>query len=304
MIPAIAAASGGRISRYLRCAGRLLHFLDSGTRGAGQRTVVLWHGVFGTCEDHRLFAHRLATLGYRVICPDAPLCGLSDWAADPAREASLGFYAEAATDLLRQLGIRRTSWIGTSKGGALGIMLAGAAPTGLSIDHLVLNDVGPGLPERFRAGLARMLAEPPVFDDFGGFLTHVRCFLEKGGLAQPEAGWERIARAWMRRTDDGRFTLHHDPALAAQFEHSAEDFDLWARFDRIRAPTLLLRGQNSIVPPDEAAAMAARGPQACVVDRPGGHISLLEDPAEQQLILDFIGPAQEAGNDNAAEEFP
>lgn len=284
------APAGTLVSRFLRCAGRRIHVLEGGPR-SGDRAVVLWHGVTGTCEDHRRFAECLVGLGYRVLCPDSPLCGLSDWAQDPAREASLGFYAEVAASLLQQLGVARASWIGASKGGALGIVLAGSEATAVAIDHLVLNDVGPGLPERFRGGLARMLAEPPVFDGFEGFAAHVRAFLEKGGLTQPdEAGWQRIAHAWMRRRDDGRFTFHHDPALAAQFAHHPGDFDLWAHYDRIRAPTLLLRGQRSIVPPEEAAAMASRGPCARVLDRPGGHISLLEDAEEQRVILDFIGP--------------
>ena len=51
--------------------------------------------------------------------------GLSAWDRDPEREYTLELYCEQAVDLLDRLGFDTVRWIGSSMGGALGILLAG-----------------------------------------------------------------------------------------------------------------------------------------------------------------------------------
>ena len=63
------------------------------------------------------------------------------------------------------------------------------------------------------------------------------------------------ARAPGRRTGDGRWAFNYDPGIAEPFRQMAmADIDLWPLWDRIRCPTLLLRGETS----DDAAALVAR----------------------------------------------
>jgi len=285
-------------SRFLTCDGKRIHFLDWEGPGDSpdKRCVIIWHGVTGRCSDHYNLATRLAGLNYRVIAPDAPGCGLSDWAKTPERDHSLASYAEIARALMTELNFESVDWIGSSKGGALGIVLAGTHSPA-RINRLILNDVGIGLPERFRASLRKMLGTPPLFDSFEGFEGFVRGFLEKGGLTLTEAEWRNLAQSWSRRTDDGRFTFHHDPALAEQIVHSPEDFDLWPQYDKVTAKTLLMRAAHSVVPDEEARAMATRGPRARVINRPGGHITLVNETDQQDLILDFLNDKLDMDHD-------
>jgi pimeloyl-ACP methyl ester carboxylesterase len=112
-------------SRYLRCAGRELHFMDWGDPAAP--AVVAWHGLARTGRDMDELARHLVGHGYRVVCPDTVGRGLSQWSTDPANEYTLSFYAAQARDLLDQLGLQRVHWVGTSMGGAIGTLCAGGS---------------------------------------------------------------------------------------------------------------------------------------------------------------------------------
>lgn len=271
-------------SRFLNCAGRDIHFLEGGDPTG--ETVVIWHGVTGTCRDHVELATRLS-LKYHVICPDSIGCGLSDWVVDKDKDPGLTFYSEIARDLLQQLGITSCRWIGASKGGGLGIILADIM-TEIPITHLVLNDVGPGLPAWMRTAAMKNISSPPRFDSYRQFENNLRTTLTRGKLTLPDHKWQHLALTWSRRTDDGGVTYHNDPALAYQFSHHPEDFDLWHHYDHITIPTLLIRGQQTLVDDLECDGMQSRGPQCDLYERPGGHISLMDDVMEQDIIINFI----------------
>ncbi|MBL4802994.1 MAG: alpha/beta hydrolase [Emcibacter sp.] len=271
-------------SRFLKCAGRNLHFLEGGD--PAKDCVVIWHGVTGTCRDHEELAVRLSAR-YHVICPDSIGCGLSDWVGDKTIESGLGFYSQMAQDLLRQLGIRKCRWIGASKGGGLGIILA-EIMSECQITHLVLNDIGPGFPDWMRAAALKNISNPPRFDSYPLFEEFLRDSLSRGKLELPDHKWQHLAQTWSRRREDGGVTFHNDPALAFQFSHHPEDFDLWHSYDRIKSSTFLIRGQYSLVNDEEALAMQSRGPKCIIHNRPGGHISLMNEPEEQNIIINFI----------------
>lgn len=271
-------------SRFLTCADRTIHFLEAGD--PERDTVVIWHGVTGSCRDHVDLVRNLAT-DYHVICPDSIGCGLSDWVRDPDTDPGLTAYAAHARALLDQLGITSVRWIGASKGGGLGLILADIMDE-CPISHLVLNDVGPGFPERLRQAAAKNILHPPQFKTFPAFADHLRALLSKGGLRLDEDHWQALTRHWCRRTDTGQFTFQNDPALAHQFTQQRQDFDLWSHYDRITAKTLLIRAEQSLIPEEDLIEMRARGPRCQVQSRPGGHISLMTDPAEQTVIRAFL----------------
>lgn len=271
-------------SRFLTCLGRNIHFLEWGD--PQKNTVIIWHGVTGTCQDHVELARRLAQ-DYHVICPDSICCGLSDWAHDKKNDSSLTMYAAIARDLIRQLGLATVRWVGASKGGGLGIILAHIM-TECPISHLILNDVGPGFPDWLRQAAMRNIGNPPHFKNFPEFETHLKDMLSKGGLVLSDKKWQHLARTWYRRTDDGHFTFQNDPALATQFSLHPEDFDLWHHYDSITAKTLLIKAKKSIVADFEVEKMRSQGPKCDVHHRDGGHVCLMHEKKEQDVIIQFL----------------
>ena len=126
-------------SNYIACEGRELHYTEWGSQHA--ETVIAWHGLARTGRDMDDIAQHLSQR-YRVICPDTIGRGLSQWSPAPEQEYCLAFYVKLAAALVDGLGIERFHWLGTSMGGAIGIVAAATALQG-RIRRLVLNDNGP-----------------------------------------------------------------------------------------------------------------------------------------------------------------
>lgn len=268
------------------CGGFVLH-ARIWNRGA-PRTALIWHGVTGTSLDHVPLAEALAARGFQVVAPDGVGCGLSDWARDRATGYGLAALADDARAFLDALDTGPVDWIGTSKGGGLGIRVAGETPE--QVRSLILNDVGTTLPAEFSGALGDRLAQPPRCADLGAFRNHVARFLGRNGLTPSATKLDQIVTGWARRMEDGTVGYHYDPALSNQFRHNPEDFALWHHWDAIPCPVLILRGELShVLSADEAQDMVARNPRARLHLFAGhGHVNFLDEPGHQQVVIDFI----------------
>ena len=102
------------------------------------RVVVCVHGLTRNGHDFDALA---AAIGdrFRVLCPDMPGRGDSEWLADP-NDYTFPTYLTTLTALLAHAAVERCAWVGTSMGGLLGIALAAQRNTPLV--RLVVNDVG------------------------------------------------------------------------------------------------------------------------------------------------------------------
>jgi pimeloyl-ACP methyl ester carboxylesterase len=103
----------------------------------------------------------------------------------------------------------------------------------------------------------------------------------------------------MLRRQGERFGLHYDPAIAVPLRAmtpaiaAAGEAALWAAYDAIRCPTLLLRGADSdILSPATARAMTERGPKARLHEFAGvGHAPTLVAPDQIAAVREFLlGP--------------
>ena len=282
-------------SNYATCAGREIHFTEWGS-GNGP-TVIAWHGLARTGRDMDELAQALCDR-FRVICPDTLGRGYSQWSPDPGREYCLAFYARQAAELFDRLGIAQAHWVGTSMGGAIGTVCA-AGPLAGRVRSLLLNDNAPRLAQPAIERIRAYAGNPPAFAtmaELEGFFRQV--YKPYGWLS--EAQWRRLTETSARRLPDGRVTPHYDPAMVRQFIDHPHDYELWADYDRLRIPVLLLRGADSdLVLPDAAAEMLTRGPGALglarVVEVAGcGHAPALNVPEQLALVRGFIEQAETA----------
>ena len=299
-------------SGYATCAGREIHYTEWGSQHGS--TVVAWHGLARTGRDMDELAYHLSSR-YRVICPDTLGRGLSQWSADPGREYTLAFYATLAAELFDQLGIGEAHWVGTSMGGSIGTVCAGAlAPPQIKgrIKSLVLNDNAPSLADAALARIRAYAGNPPAFDTMAQMEAFFRQVYQPFGWLS-DAQWRRLAETSARRLPDGRLTPHYDPAMVRQFTDHPHDYDLWPHYDSIEIPVLCLRGADSdLVLRETVEEMKRRGPGARgllrVVEVAGcGHAPALNVPAQLDLVASFIdrndgGGAASAGARSAA--FP
>jgi len=285
-------------SRYLRCAGRELHFMDWGAPDAP--VVVAWHGLARTGRDMDELARHLVGQGLRVICPDTVGRGMSQWSADPANEYCLAFYARQARDLLDQLGLQQVHWVGTSMGGAIGTVCAGGlVESSLKgrVRSLVLNDNAPELAQAAIERIKAYAGQPPAFDtvlELEAFFRQV--YKPYGWLSDRQ--WRELTETSVRRLPDGRVTPHYDPAMVRQFVNHPDDYVLWAHYDAVTCPVLCLRGSESdLVLPQTVAEMHTRGPgargQLTVIEVPGcGHAPALNVESHFNWVTRFIQAAE------------
>lgn len=277
-------------SRYLACEGREIHFMDwapaAGSAHAG--TVVAWHGLARTGRDMDPLAAHLSAQGYRVICPDTIGRGLSQWSPEPETEYCLAFYAKLARSLVDQLGLDQFHWVGTSMGGAIGMVCADGALRG-RITRLVLNDNGPKLAEAAIERIRTYAGNPAAFATVSELEQYFRTVYKPYGWLS-DAQWTLLTESSVRRLPDGRVTPHYDPAMALQFIHHPTDYDLWPEYDRIDIPVLCLRGAESdLLLADTAEQMRDRGPRALVVTIAGcGHAPALNVPEQLDLVQRFL----------------
>ncbi len=192
------------------------------------------------------------------------------------------------TVLLARLAAARITWIGTSMGGLIGMMLS--ALPGSPIERLLLNDIGPFIPKSALARLAAYVGADPRFPDMAAAERYVReVHAPFGDLG--DDGWRRLTEISVKPTDGGGFRLNYDPRIGdALRQKSLEDVDLWAIWDRIGCPTLVLRGVNSdLLLPDTVAEMGRRGPRAEDIEIAGcGHAPALRTADQVALVANWL----------------
>jgi len=283
-------------SQYLTCAGREIHYMEWGP-GDGP-AVIAWHGLARTGRDMDILAQHLSAK-FRVICPDTIGRGFSQWSPDPGNEYQLSFYARLAEELLDQLHIEHAHWVGTSMGGAIGMVCASGLlePTMKPrIASLVLNDNAPQIAAAAVERIRSYAGRPPAFDTVVELEQFFRTIYKPYGWLS-DAQWRRLTESSTRRLADGRVTPHYDPAMVRQFEAHPDDYLLWPHYDAIEAPVLCLRGADSdLVLPGTLDEMRRRGPgekgRLQIIEVPGcGHAPALNVPGHLAPIEAFVRAA-------------
>jgi pimeloyl-ACP methyl ester carboxylesterase len=252
----------------------------------GGRAVLCVHGLTRNGRDFDVLAEALSA-SCRVICPDIPGRGQSEWLAHPADYGYPVYLADMAA-LLARLDVDAVDWVGTSMGGIIGMLMA--AQPGAPIRRLVINDIGPLIAKEGVERIASYVGQDPSFADTAALEAELRKIAAPFGPLS-DAQWRHLATVSARRKADGTVGFAYDPHIADAFRAApAADVDLWAQWEAISCPTLVLRGaQSDLLRPTDAAAMTRRGPKARLVEFPGiGHAPALMAADQIAVIRDFL----------------
>ena len=253
------------------------------------RVVVCVHGLTRNGRDFDTLATALADR-FRLLCPDMPGRGESAWLPD-ANDYVVPTYLTALTAMLAHAHVERVAWVGTSMGGLLGMVLA--AQKASPVARLVVNDIGPVIEPAALARIAGYVGLNPTFESFAALEAHIREVSAPFGPLT-DAQWSDLARTTSRQTADGRWQLNYDPGIAVPFRSAAAaGGDLWAVWDAIRCPTLVLRGAESdLLSKDSADAMHGRGPKPQVIEFKGiGHAPMLLSMDQIEPVARFLEAA-------------
>lgn len=263
-----------------------LNYYEWGDAG-NPRVVICVHGLTRNGRDFDDIATALSS-EYRVLCPDMPGRGKSEWLTHKEDYAYPVYCADMAA-LIARSGAETVDWIGTSMGGVIGMLLA--AQPNSPIRKLVMNDVGPFIPKASMERLSIYVGKPVSYDSFEAFEQYIRAVSAPFGPLT-DAQWRHLTETTARRMDDGRWGTNYDPAIALPFTKSIADVVLWPFWDQVRSPTLLLRGKDSdLLLSETAREMTTRGPKATLVEFPGiGHAPMLMEQSQIAVVRDFLLP--------------
>jgi pimeloyl-ACP methyl ester carboxylesterase len=256
-------------------------------RPDAMRSVVCAHGLTRHARDFDVLAEALANRDLRVIAIDVVGRGRSSWLPDP-RQYMVPVYALQLKQFIDRLQLGTVAWVGTSMGGLIGMVLAATTPE--VIDRLVLNDVGPFVSKAALQQIRSYVGANPQFADLDEAERYLRS-IHAGFGPLSDSQWRQLARHSVVDNGTGGWRLHYDPALSAAYAGTADaDLDLWALWDQISCPVLLLRGgASALLTPEVAERMRSSGPRAELVTFEGvGHAPALMTADQVSVVVSWL----------------
>ena len=234
--------------------------------------LVCVHGVTRVGDDFDALARALSD-HYRVVCPDVVGRGRSGQLGNPQLYQIAQYVSDMVTLVARvtaDSASGKVDWFGTSMGGLIGMALASLPDN--PIGKLVLNDIGPTLDPVALRRIGDYIAQDLRFASFAEGAAFVREVSASFGEHTDEQ-WHKLAADVLREGDDGQWVRHYDMGLAEPLRGAtaekakADEAMLWAAYDAIRCPTLLVRGANSdLLSQATAQQMLTRGPKPQLVE--------------------------------------
>ena len=249
------------------------------------------HGVTRVSDDFDALAAVMSDR-YRVICPDVVGRGRSSWLTNP-QAYQLPQYVSDMVTLIARLDVTQVDWFGTSMGGLIGMGVA--ALKGNPIRKMMLNDIGPTINFAALMRIAEYMGKEVRFPTFEAGVDYIRTIAAPFGPHSDEQ-WNKLAGDVLRQQKDGQWSRHYDPAIAQAFstfteENAAQsEAALWAIYDAIQCPVLLVRGSESdLLSRETADLMTQRGPRAALTELAGiGHAPTFMQPEQIALARDFF----------------
>jgi pimeloyl-ACP methyl ester carboxylesterase len=268
--------------------GLRLHFRDY-AGDPSRPPIVCIPGLTRNARDFEGVAERLSGR-WRLLCVDLRGRGGSEHAKDPMSYLPAR-YADDIEDLLREQGLARAVFFGTSLGGIVTMLLAQRSSS--RIAGALINDIGPVLEAR---GLDKIRGYVGRSQNWPTWLHAARAIKEAQADRYPDwmiEDWIAYAKRLCRMTANGRVVFDYDMRIAEPFKVPGGEagFDMWDAWRGLAGvPTLLLRGELSdLLSAETERRMKEEVPtlETVLVPR-AGHAPTLDEPVAAEAIESFL----------------
>jgi pimeloyl-ACP methyl ester carboxylesterase len=268
---------------------RHLAYLEWGDP-ANPRVAVCAHGLSRNARDFDALAQALSTR-FRVICPDMAGRGKSSWLVNKS-DYTYSLYVSDSLTLLDTIKAGSVTWIGTSMGGIVGMMIAATHKPRISA--LVLNDVGAIVSA---GGLKRILGYVgigSIFENKEAAMSSLKSILAPFNITTEEQ-WQYMFNASFVSLAGERYAMAYDPGINQPFRDAVSkaegisDVDLTSFWNEVTCPVLILRGERSDILSRQTAEFMLGRPQPVELMeiKDTGHAPPLLDPSQIRIILDW-----------------
>jgi pimeloyl-ACP methyl ester carboxylesterase len=248
--------------------------------------VVCVGGVANSAMRFNYLAHDLES-DFRVICMDWVGRGRSGWMADE-RDYSLATYVEQIRQLIDHLASGPVILLGSSLGGSAAIEFAARHPS--MVTKLILNDIGPYIPQKRRARRSQTLARHYVFREPADLLRKIGASQKNDGPVSDDIRFNvTFHQTKWSDEENGRIYRHDVRALQAYKRDAQESLDQWRFWERVRCPVLVIHGMLSDALLEPTWKRMQRNPNVSVMHVPDtGHTPVLSDRNQNWFIHEWL----------------
>jgi len=211
-------------------AGFKMHYLLWGKMG---KPIVALHSMMMDAHGLDTFSQSMAK-DWRVLAIDLLGHGDSD---KPTENVSLEEHTEVVRGVVNRLRFKPAVLVGHSIGGIIGIVYAAKHPD--EVTKLVLVDIAPWDPSRPRT--RPTIPTPESFDSTEAALA----YLKQRFPRFTQESYQNRLKYGLEQAPGGRLRLKASPKTIDMLRQTNVDLDLWPYAERIKAPTLLIKGVES-----------------------------------------------------------
>lgn len=206
------------------------------------RVLICVHGLTRNANDFDYIAEALKN-NFRIISIDMAGRGGSDWLKNK-NHYNYHTYIKDILLFMKALGIKSAYWLGTSMGGLIGMCLATYYPR--RIQAMVLNDIGPEMPNRTLDRIRKYSGKETAFDAFEEAEQFIKIIFKYFGI-KTEEHWRHITETSIAQGLDGKYRLNYDPGVSekATRKNRTEMLDLWYLWKKVKCPVMLIHGAKS-----------------------------------------------------------
>lgn len=240
-----------------------IYYFVHGADQLSRPPVVLIHGAGGTHLNWPAQVRRLA--GQRVIALDLPGHGKSEGVGHQSIEA----YTRVVLQFMKAARLLPAVVVGHSMGGAIALSIALARPKRI----LGLGLIGSGAKLRVVPALLEMASNPASFVAATNEVAE-HSYSPSTDPHIKELGAQRLAEA--------------RPSVLAGDLLACDSFDVMERVKKIKAPTLIVCGQDDLMtPPNRSEYLRDQidGAELHIVEQ-AGHMVMIERP---DVVADLLG---------------
>jgi len=264
--------------KYVTIKGLRLHYLDWGNET--RQTMLLVHGLQDCTHNWDVFAASMAK-DYHVLALDHRGHGDSQWSSEAAYK--LKDYVDDIIGFIDELNLRNIVYVGHSAGGRNAMVYTASHPD--KIKRLVIVDIDPlGFNPESARSVGSYQSEPDEWDS-------VEAVVERLRQRAPQTPAEILRHHALHMTRDlpgGRRIWKRDRAMLPVYERP----ELWSYYQKIKCPTLIVRGEDSAILTSEVAQEMVRVlPGAKLVELKGaGHWCYNDNLTDfEAAVREFLG---------------
>lgn len=212
-----------------------------------KNVIICAHGLTRNAHDFDKIAQVLSK-NFRVISISYPGRGDSDYLKNK-NHYNYQVYIKDSLLFLKALQVKQSThqitWLGTSMGGIIGMVLASKYPN--LFKSLIINDVGPFIPSAPLIKIGQYAGKKPLFDDLNSAKQHLQLIYSQFGITAEE-DWDYMTKYSFKLNFDGKYKMDYDSDIVKGMRATSfkpKDVDIWNIWNKITCKLLVIHGKQS-----------------------------------------------------------